>query len=76
MSYVVTVKPPDDHPGAIRVFGFFREHHRAADFCAKVVAGIEKNEDPLEEFAGAAYVQRVRTPRVREAISWGARGQE
>jgi len=73
MSYVVCVKPPDDHPGAVRVFGFFREHYRAAEFCAKVVVAIDA--EPLDETSGYAYVMPVRTARVREAIRWATKGE-
>lgn len=71
--WIVLVKPPDDHPGAVRIFGPFRDREGAKALCEKVRAKIE--HDVSDETTGYAYVLPLEAPRVREAIAWATRGE-
>lgn len=75
VRYVVVVKPPDDHPGSVRVFGAFFERKRAEEFEGKVRDAVEHEADWLDETSGYAYVMRLEEPRVRDASRWATRGE-
>ena len=75
--YVVAVKPPDDHPGAVRLFGTWESHSGAHDFCELVRANVERMpEDIADESTGYAYVMTIE-PRVQldAAVKWATRGE-
>jgi hypothetical protein len=72
MTYVVMVKPPDDHPGMVRVYGGFRSLAKADAFAEKIRQLCD--DDPGERY-GYAYVQQVRTPRITEAQGWALAGE-
>ena len=75
MRYVVTVNPPDDHPGFVRVFGPFRHKSEAESFCDAVreaVGDIPKHIS--DEVTGYAYVQELEPARRRAAKLWATKG--
>jgi hypothetical protein len=74
MRWVVCVKPPDDHPGAVRVFGTFSDRQRADALCQKVRDAVEAQADWLDEFTGYAYVMPIEKPRIRQAVHWALGG--
>ena len=76
MRYVVLVKPPDDHPAAVRIYGTYRDRERAEAMCKKVRDAADASAESLDETYGYAYVIPVRKPRLREAILWAARGEQ
>lgn len=73
MRYVVAVKPPDDHPGAVRVMGTWSKRERAEQFCERVRSEVDL--DSLDEHTGFAYVMPVERPRVKSALRWALRGE-
>jgi len=75
MRYVVLVKPPDDHPGAVRLMGSFDKREKAEALCVKIRAAVEAETDWLDEVTGYAYVLPVEAPRVRAAVKWAVRGE-
>lgn len=75
--YVVTVNPPDDHPGFVRVFGPFRSHATAVSFRDSVREAVEAMPDDLaDEATGYAYVQDLEPARRRSAKQWATRGEK
>lgn len=78
--WVVLVKPPDDHPGAVRIFGPFRERVRADALRDKVRAVVDAKSwaDRLsvtDEATGYAYTLELEAPRVRVASWWARIGE-
>lgn len=75
--YVVIVKPPDDHPGAVRVVGPFRRWDNAQAYADKITSAVEKAEDgDVDRIRGWAYVKQVRRPLVKDAKLWALEGRE
>lgn len=73
MSYVVLVKPPDDHPASVRIYGVYRDRNRATEFCEKVRAVIDR--DVFDETAGYAYVLPIERPKLKDAKAWATSGE-
>lgn len=74
IRYVVVVKPPDDHPGEVRVFGPWRDHAAALAFRDKVRSKVDSMTDPSE--AGYAYIKHLEVPRLLDAKNWATLGVE
>ena len=82
MRYVVLVKPPDDHPGAVRIFGPWRSQELASNFCYRVRVTVDAHEEALSdeermanESSGYAYVLRLEEPRLGDAYRWAMEGE-
>lgn len=75
MRYVVVVKPPDDHPGSVRVFGPWRSIDEAGSFCEAVREEIYPVADISDETLGFAYVMSLEPARRRDAKRWALRGE-
>jgi len=76
MRYVVTVNPPDDHPGFVRVYGPFRNRSEALSFRDCVREAVDKlGVDIGDEASGYAYVQELEPARRRAAKLWATRGE-
>lgn len=73
--YIVLVKPPDDHPGAMRLFGSFRTREEAEDFRDKIRAEVEAVDNWEDEAEGYAYTARIEIPRLGVAKQWALRGE-
>jgi hypothetical protein len=73
MRYVVLIKPPDDHPGMVKIMGTFRDRARALELQNKVRAVIE--DDIEDESPGYAYVIAIEPPRLGVAKRWALRGE-
>jgi hypothetical protein len=72
MRYVVVVKPPDDHPGVVRVFGPYAKDE-AESFAQFVTDKVEAMED--DDFSGWAYVKPLEKLGRRNAAQWAMRGE-
>ena len=72
--FVVLVKPPDDHPAAMRVFGGFRKREKAVALRDKVRAVVDVE---LADDLGYAWVMELESPSgvVKEARSWAIGGE-
>ena len=75
MRYVVLVKPPDDHPGFVRIMGTFDKREKAETLCQRIRDAVEEVDELSEEYAGYAYVLPVEPPRVRTALRWAMKGE-
>ena len=73
MRYIVLVKPPDDHPGAVRLMGPYRDHAKAVTFCERIRAKVD--DDLEDDSPGFAYVVALEEPRLRAAWKWALRGE-
>lgn len=71
--YVVMVKPPDDHPGAVRIFGPWRSIEQAGIFCDKIRNAIDL--DVTDETTGFAYVAELEQPAIRKMKAWATKGE-
>ena len=77
MRYVVTVNPPDEHPGFVRLFGPFRSYTEAIAFRDCVRAAVDKLPDDIaDDVTGYAYVQELEPPRRNQAKLWATRGEK
>jgi len=71
-AHVVVVKPPDDHPGQVRVFGVMGRE-RAIEMETRVREACEA--DPLDETSGFAYAMPLERWNISQAIEWATRGE-
>lgn len=73
--WVVCVKPPDDHPAMVRVFGTFADDATASFFCSKVRTAVDLEDG--DDDAGYAYVMRIEQAagNLRRAMRWATRGE-
>lgn len=73
------VKPPDDHPGAGRIFGSWAERQGAEKFCESICSAVDAANaqalDDVDYVAGYAYVLTVRGKGLREARRWATKGE-
>lgn len=75
MRYVVCVKPPDDHPGMVRVYGPWRSKAEATAFSEAIRAPVMKAMDIGDESPGFAYVMELEKPHRTNAKRWAMRGE-
>jgi len=75
MRYVVLVKPPDDHPAAVRLMGSFDKLEKAEALCTSIRAAVEAEDGDSDVLTGYAYVLPVEAPRVRAGVKWALRGE-
>lgn len=72
-KWAVLCKPPDDHPGAVRLMGLFWNRSAAEELCGDIRAAVDL--DTLDETSGYAYVIEIERPSKRRGIAWATRGE-
>jgi hypothetical protein len=73
--YLVLVKPWDDHPAEVRIYGPWYKYEAAGAFCESVRRAVNAAEeaDPGEPL-GFAWVIQLSAPRKREARRYAVNG--
>lgn len=71
--FVVIVKPPDDHPGAVRISGPYYKRETADALVAKVRAAVDEQVE--DEASGYAWTLELERFGLRKALAWALRGE-
>lgn len=82
MSWVVVVKPPDDYPAMIRIFGPYHSKIRAQRLASRVRAAVDDLEQQqLDDRFGYAWVVPLESGANHEGYTaaaarlWATRGE-
>jgi len=73
--WLVLVKPPDDHPGAVRVSGPYLSRKVPQAIVERVQAACDEATDIGDEAGGYAYLIPLERLGVRAALAWALRGE-
>jgi len=71
MRYVVMVKPFDDHPAEVAIFGPWRELEKAQRFRDSIRKAVDKYD---AEDVGYAWIARLNRPLVRDGKRYAIEG--
>ena len=73
--WVVLVKPPDDHPGAVRLSGPYTRRDLAKGVVDQVQSAINAQLDVGNETEGYAYLIELEKFGTREALAYALEGK-